>query len=219
MIIAPITNILNGNNYLIDMLIGNLFYLFSALIIISALLVISATNPIHSVLFLIVVFCNAAALLILLEVEFLSMIFLVVYVGAIAVLFLFVVMMLNIKLTEFNQNLLIYLPIGMIIAFIFVFEIFLIIDTDLVPLFSYNFADQLQYINWVTKINTSTNIGRLGEVIYTDYFYLLLVAGMILLVAMIGAIVLTLYRDYNIKRQDIYKQISRDFNKTIYLQN
>jgi NADH-quinone oxidoreductase subunit J len=163
------------------------------------------------------VFCNAAGLLILLEVEFLAMIFLVVYVGAIAVLFLFVVMMLNIKLIELNENLLLYLPIGIFIALIFLFEIFIIIDTDLIPLFSLNFGDILNYINWTSEITYTTNIARLGNLLYTHYFFLFLIASMILLVAMIGAIMLTLYRNLTVKRQEIYQQISRDFNKTILL--
>ena len=100
-----------------------LFYIFSAIAIISGSMVISARNPIHSVLFLVLVFCNAAGLLILLETEFLAMLFLVVYVGAIAVLFLFVVMMLNVRITELNESILRYIPIGGIILLIFLFEI------------------------------------------------------------------------------------------------
>ena len=106
-----------------DFLITNLFYFFSFLMLLSSIMVIGAKNPIHSVLFLILVFCNATGLLILLEVEFLAMIFLVVYVGAIAVLFLFVVMMLNIKVVELSENLFLYLPIGAFVAMIFLFEI------------------------------------------------------------------------------------------------
>jgi NADH-quinone oxidoreductase subunit J len=112
-----------------------LFYIFSAIAIISGSMVISARNPIHSVLFLVLVFCNAAGLLILLETEFLAMLFLVVYVGAIAVLFLFVVMMLNVRITELNESILRYIPIGGIILLIFLFEILYVINGDLVPFF------------------------------------------------------------------------------------
>jgi len=199
-------------------IIANLFYFFSFLMLISAILVIGSKNPVHSVLFLILVFCNAAGLLILLEVEFLAMIFLIVYVGAIAVLFLFVVMMLNIKLIELNENLILYLPIGAILALIFLFEIFIIIDTDLIPLFSLNFADTLNYIKWTSEITYTTNVARLGSLIYTHYFFLFIIASLILFVAMVGAIMLTLYKNTNLKRQVIYKQISRDFNKAIKLQ-
>jgi NADH:ubiquinone oxidoreductase subunit 6 (subunit J) len=111
-----------------------LFYLFSSLALVSAMMVIRAKNPVHSVLFLIFVFCNAAGLLLLLDLDFFAMIFLVVYVGAIAVLFLFVVMMLNIKLAEISENVLRYLPIGGLIGFIFLVETLLILDTDLIPL-------------------------------------------------------------------------------------
>ena len=200
-----------------DFLITNLFYFFSFLMLLSSIMVIGAKNPIHSVLFLILVFCNATGLLILLEVEFLAMIFLVVYVGAIAVLFLFVVMMLNIKVVELSENLFLYLPIGAFVAMIFLFEIFLVIDTDLMPVFTKTTGDIINYIDWTTKVSYTSNIAQLGNIMYTYYFYLFLVASLILLVAMIGAIMLTLHRNTQIKRQEIYKQISRDFNKTVVI--
>merc|ERR1711916_411548 len=200
-----------------DFLITNLFYFFSFLMLLSSIMVIGAKNPIHSVLFLILVFCNATGLLILLEVEFLAMIFLVVYVGAIAVLFLFVVMMLNIKVVELSENLFLYLPIGAFVAMIFLFEIFLVIDTDLMPVFTKTTGDVINYIDWTNKVSYTSNIAQLGNMMYTYYFYLFLVASLILLVAMIGAIMLTLHRNTQVKRQEIYKQISRDFNKTVVI--
>ena len=200
-----------------DFLITNLFYFFSFLMLLSSIMVIGAKNPIHSVLFLILVFCNATGLLILLEVEFLAMIFLVVYVGAIAVLFLFVVMMLNIKVVELSENLFLYLPIGAFVAMIFLFEIFLVIDTDLMPVFTKTTGDVINYIDWTNKVSYTSNIAQLGNIMYTYYFYLFLVASLILLVAMIGAIMLTLHRNTQVKRQEIYKQISRDFNKTVVI--
>ena len=112
-----------------------LFYLFSSIALISGVMVIRSKNPVHSVLFLILVFCNAAGLLILLHLDFFAMIFLVVYVGAIAVLFLFVVMMLHIKLTEMNENILRYLPVGGIIGLIFLLEVLLVVENELIPLF------------------------------------------------------------------------------------
>lgn len=193
-----------------------LFYFFSIVSLISGAFVISSTNPIHSVLFLILVFCNATGLLVLLEVEFLAMIFLMVYVGAIAVLFLFVVMMLNVRIIEFNISMLRYLPIGGLIALIFLLEIFLIVDSDLIPLFSH-VDSAFEFIQWNQKIDTLTNIETLGELMYTYYFYLFLVAGLILLVAMIGAIVLTMHKRTNVKRQDIFDQVTRDFEKAIIL--
>lgn len=202
-----------------DFLITNLFFFFSFLMLASSVMVIGAKNPIHSVLFLILVFCNATGLLILLEVEFLAMIFLVVYVGAIAVLFLFVVMMLNIKIIELSENLFLYLPIGAFVAMIFLFEIFLVIDTDLIPVFSKTSGDLINFVDWTSKVNYTSNIAQLGNMMYTYYFYLFLVASLILLVAMIGAIMLTLHRNKQVKRQEIYKQISRDFNKTVVILN
>merc|ERR1712054_415313 len=120
----------------------NLFYFFSSFAIISGVMVIRSKNPVNSVLFLILVFCNSAGLLILVDLDFFAMIFLVVYVGAIAVLFLFVVMMLNVKIAEINENVLRYLPIGGIIGIIFLFEIFLMVDNDIMPLIEFgNFSD------------------------------------------------------------------------------
>ena len=194
-----------------------LFYFFSSIAILSAIMVIGARNPIHSVLFLILVFCNATGLLILLEAEFLAMIFLVVYVGAIAVLFLFVVMMLNIRLVEFNEHLLRYLPIGGLVGVVFLLELFLIIDSELTPVLNFNLTDSLQVVTWASQIDSMTNMETIGELIYTHYFYLLLVASLILLVAMIGAIVLTLNHRENVKRQEIFAQVARDFEEAIKL--
>ena len=240
-----------------------LFYIFSSIALISGGMVIRSKNPVHSVLFLILVFCNAAGLLILLNLDFFAMIFLVVYVGAIAVLFLFVVMMLNIKLTEINENILRYLPVGGLIGLIFLFEILLVIDNDFVPLLpslgstgklplseamglafgqslnnrdamsalcqqTANLADlidnassqlsifnSLLYTEWPTQINRITNIEALGLVLYTYFFYFFIIASLILLVAMIGAIVLTMHKGLNIKRQEIFEQNSREFAKSI----
>jgi len=194
-----------------------LFYFFSITALISSIMVISAKNPIHSILFLILVFCNAAGLLILLETEFLAMIFLIVYVGAIAVLFLFVIMMLNIKIIELNENVLRYLPIGSIIAIIFLFEIFLIIDNDLIPIFSN--VEKTYFEEWGYNINNLTNIEVIGILIYTHYFYLFLMSSIILLIAMVGAIVLTLHERTNLKKQEIYKQLLRNFNQSIRVIN
>jgi len=194
-----------------------LFYFFASLTIISTIMVISAKNPIHSVLFLILVFCNSAGLLMLLGVEFLGIIFIIVYVGAIAILFLFVVMMLNIKLVELNENTLRYLPIGSLIGLIFLFQMFIVLDKDLAPLS--NVYTDITLYNWDKKIISFSNIQIIGQVIYTNYFYSFLVASMILLVSMIGAIVLTLHKQTNIKRQDIFKQTSRHFSRSIILKN
>ena len=201
-----------------------LFYLFSSLALLSGIMVIQARNPVHSVLFLILVFFNAAGLLILLGLDFFAMIFLVVYVGAIAVLFLFVVMMLNIKLAEINERKLRYLPIGGLLGILFLFEMFLIVDNDLIPLLSSSKATNekniaqiytLDFTDWSAILETVTNINAVGQLIYTYYFYFLLLASLILLVAMIGAIVLTMHKGVNVKRQEVFEQNTREFAKTI----
>jgi NADH:ubiquinone oxidoreductase subunit 6 (subunit J) len=192
-----------------------LFYIFSSIALMSSVMVISARNPIHSILFLILVFCNAAGLLILLEVEFLAMLFLIVYVGAISVLFLFVIMMLNVKLTEFNQSVLRYLPIGGVIVFIFLIEVLSIIDADLVPLFGNQSFSNIKYllhdlnsVAWINNVDFITNSQVLGNLIYTYYFVLFLIAGMLLLVSMIGAIILTLNKRTNARKQNILQQLN-----------
>nr|AML60619.1 NADH dehydrogenase subunit 6 [Moramonas marocensis] len=195
-----------------------LFYFFSILTLVSATFVIASTNPIHSVLYLILVFCSTSGLFILIGVEFLSMVFLMVYVGAIAVLFLFVVMMLNVKVVEFNLTMLRYLPLGGIIGFIFLIEILLVLDSQLIPLFGLSVDQRSSNFSiWSEEINYITNIESIGNYIYTDYFLLFLLAGMILLVAMVGAIVLTMYKRGLVRKQDIYTQVSRNFRDAIQL--
>lgn len=199
---------------------NNIFYLFSSLSIISGVMVIQARNPVYSVLFLILVFFNSAGLLLLLGLDFFAMIFLVVYVGAIAVLFLFVVMMLNIKLAEINEKKLRYLPIGGVLGLLFLFEIFLIVDNDLIPLLPENTGfftklSPVNFIEWSNTMNTVTNIEGIGQLIYTYYFYFFLLASFILLVAMIGAIVLTMHKGVAVKRQKVFQQNTREFAKTV----
>ena len=212
-----------------------LFYFFSSLALLAGIMVIQSRNPVHSVLFLILVFFNAAGLLILLGLDFFAMIFLVVYVGAIAVLFLFVVMMLNIKLAEINEKKLRYLPVGGLLGILFLFEIFLIINNDLVPVstitpklhdlanntytIDHNIVistnEYLQFTNWYSILDTVPNIQAIGMLVYTYYFYFFLLASLILLVAMIGAIVLTMHKSVSVKRQEVLKQNTREFAKTV----
>jgi len=202
-----------------------LFYIFSSIAIVSSLMLISARNPIHSVLFLVLVFCNAAGLLILLETEFLAMLFLVVYVGAIAVLFLFVVMMLNVRVTELNQSLLRYIPIGGLILIIFLFEIVSVINGDLIPFFSNNLTlfennffilfNDLNIIFWTNQIDPITNVASLGELLYTYYVFCFMTASLILLVAMIGAILLTMRKRTNVRKQEIFDQVYGNINSKV----
>ena len=195
-----------------------LFYAFSTVAILSGLMVIRAENPVHSVLFLILTFFNVSGLLLLLEVEFLAMVFLVVYVGAIAVLFLFVVMMLNIKLGRDSNDLFQYLPIGAIIGLIFLMEIFLITSKDYVPLLD-SAPGGSASIEWSSLLNYLSNVEVLGQLMYTYYFYFFIVAGFILLVAMIGAIILTMQAQVNVRRQQIFQQVSRNMESAVFLVN
>jgi len=202
-----------------------LFYIFSSIAVVSGIMVISSRNPMHSVLFLVLVFCNAAGLLILLETEFLAMLFLVVYVGAIAVLFLFVVMMLNIRITELNESILRYLPVGGVILLIFLFEILSVINGDLVPFFSSNMfqfeadnvilSTNLNTIFWSNQIDPTSNIEALGNVLYTYYVYSFIIASLILLVAMIGAILLTMRKRVNVRKQEIFDQVYGNINSQV----
>jgi len=194
-----------------------LFYFFTGLILISATMVISVKNPVHSVLFLILTFISAAGLLFLLEIEFISLIFIVVYVGAIAVLFLFVVMMLDIKITDLNRNFLKYFPIGSFLGFAFLIEILLMLTNTLEP--NSYYVTNNSYTVWINSIDFITNIEALGQILYTYYFSYFLLAGIILLIAMIGAIVLTLTFNRKAKAQSIYKQTARDYFNAIFLIN
>lgn len=202
-----------------------LFYILGSLALVSGGLVVSARNPIHSILFLVLVFCNSAGLLLLLETEFLAMIFLVVYVGAIAVLFLFVVMMLNIRITELKESVFRYIPIGGLVLIVFFLEIIFLINGDLVPFFSYtnlslesqNFLlqEELNLTLWTNNINPVTNIEAIGELLYTYYFYCFLMASFILLVAMIGAILLTMRKQFNVRRQEVFDQVFNNLNTSV----
>ena len=192
-----------------------LFIIFSTLMMLGTIMVISSPNPVHSVLYLVFVFCNAAGLFILLSTEFLAIIFMIVYVGAIAILFLFVIMMLNIRIVELNENLLRYLPLGGFIGIIFLLEILLVIEKELGSEIPANLA--YDYINWDKHIVDFTNIEQIGQLLYTNYFFAFIIAGLILLVAMIGAIVLTLHSQSTVKRQDNFKQTSRHVSRSIVL--
>jgi len=192
-----------------------LFYFLSFLLVFSAILVISAQNPVHSVFFLVLVFFTSAFLLFLLEVEFISLLFVLVYVGAIAVLFLFVVMMLDIKITKHEKDLLFYLPIGSFLGIIFLLEVFLGLQENLVPLLPSSSREI--YTDWLSIIDSLTNLDVLGQILYTYYFFYFLIAGIILLVAMVGAIVLTLNFTQKAKHQFVFRQILRQKKNSMYL--
>ncbi len=178
------------------------FYVFSTIAVISALMVISSRNPVHSVLFLILVFLNAAGLFLLAGAEFLALLLIVVYVGAVMVLFLFVVMMLDVDFGSMRQGMLQYMPIGVVIGIILLLELLLVAGSFVI---SPEIASSA-----VLPIDAGVqNTMALGLVIYTRYIFLFQAAGAVLLVAMIGAIVLTLRHKVNIKRQDPSVQSAR----------
>ncbi len=180
------------------------FYLFAFVAVGSAFMVISARNPVHSVLFLILTFVNAAGLFLLTGAEFLAMILLVVYVGAVAVLFLFVVMMLDVDFAELKSGALQYAPIGALIGLILAAELIIVVGGFVV-------APQLAGTGAqpTPPIETRQNTAALGDILYTDYVYYFQIAGLVLLVAMIGAIVLTLRHKAGVKRQSIAAQVAR----------
>ncbi|MBO43944.1 MAG: NADH:ubiquinone oxidoreductase subunit J [Rhodospirillaceae bacterium] len=181
------------------------FYVFACVTVAAGVMVISSRNPVHSVLFLILAFFNAAGLFVLLGAEFLAMILVIVYVGAVAVLFLFVVMMLDINFVELRQGFLQYLPVGGLIGFILIVELLLVVSGWVIKPGKITGAA----INSEAAANV-TNTLALGRLIYTEYIYLFQVAGLILLVAMVGAIVLTLRRREGVKRQRIADQLDRN---------
>ncbi len=188
------------------------FYLFSIMAVVGALNVIFQRNPVHSVLWLIFTFFNAAALFVLLGAEFVAMILVVVYVGAVAVLFLFVVMMLDINVVVLREGFLKYLPIGALIGILLLVELAVVYG-------GWTMAPQAKALRVVPTPDPDqlTNTEALGRVMYTDYAYLFQVSGLILLVAMIGAIVLTLRRRPGVRKQKISDQVQRDSKDTVTL--
>jgi NADH-quinone oxidoreductase subunit J len=188
------------------------FYIFAAVAIAAGVMVISARNPVHSVLFLILAFFNAAGLFVLMGAEFIAMILVIVYVGAVAVLFLFVVMMLDINFVELRQGFLQYLPIGGLIGLVLLVElVFILTSWTIAPTAATTLAAPAPAVAEVT------NTAAIGRILYTDYIYLFQAAGIVLLVAMVGAIVLTLRARVGVKKQRIAGQLDRRAEKTVEL--
>ena len=183
------------------------FYVFSLIAIISAIMVTVSKNTVHSVFFLILDFISISCLFIMIGAEFLGMIMLIVYVGAVAVLFLFVVMMLNVAQqknqwfnSEENSG---HIPIGLIISTIIFFELIIVVG-------GWKYKPELSNINNLLKTSEISNTHSLGQILYTDYIHIFQISGMILLIAMIGAIVLTFRKRDGVKKQSYIKQISRE---------
>ena len=183
-----------------------LFYLFSSITIISALMVITSRHPVHAVLFLILAFFNTAGLIVLLGAEFLAMLLVVVYVGAVAVLFLFVVMMLDVDITAMRQGFTKFLPLGLFVAVILIIELFFALNS---------WVNDDIVISAITKTPDISNTKALGNVIYTHHFLSFQIAGIILLVAMIGAITLTLRTRDGVKKQVVSVQNERTASDAI----
>jgi NADH-quinone oxidoreductase subunit J len=186
------------------------FYLFATVTLLAALMVISARNPVHSVLFLILAFFSSAALFVLLGAEFLAMILIIVYVGAVAVLFLFVVMMLDIDSDQLREGFAQYMPVGMVIGLMLLAELIMVATARMVdpPLAAGSGPA-------IPDIDKVTNAEALGRLLYTEYIYAFQTAGLILLVAMIGAIVLTHRRRVGVRRQVIADQVARTAKEAI----
>ncbi len=181
------------------------FYLFAGILTLSALMVITARNPVHSVLFLVLAFFNAAGLFVMLGAEFIALILVIVYVGAVAVLFLFVVMMLDINFSDMRKGAMQYVPIGMLIGAVLLTELIMLYGTwQFVPGRKQNIADP------VAAFEGQNNTEALGQLIYTDYIFAFQTAGLILFVAMIGAIVLTHRTRAGVRKQSVSDQQARN---------
>ena len=184
------------------------FYVFSAVAIASAVMVVASRNPVHAVMFLILVFFNASGLFMLAGAEFLALILIVVYVGAVAVLFLFVVMMLDVDFASLRSGMLQYAPIGMVVGVVLLLELLMVAG-------SFVISPEVAGSSVLPISNGVDNTRALGMVLYTRYVFLFQGAGAVLLVAMIGAIVLTLRHKPNIKRQDPIQQVARRASETM----
>ncbi|WP_319531678.1 NADH-quinone oxidoreductase subunit J [uncultured Cohaesibacter sp.] len=186
------------------------FYLFAAVLLGSGLMVIGSRNPVHSVLFLILAFFNAAGLFVLLGAEFLAMLLVVVYVGAVAVLFLFIVMMLDIDFAELRSDFLQYMPIGLLVGLVLLAELLVAFGGWIIS------PELVGHLGEPTPaLAEASNIEAIGALLYTKYVYYFQTAALILLVAMIGAIVLTLHHRKDVQRQDIMRQNARTVENSI----
>lgn len=193
------------------------FYLFSTVILLSSLMVISSKNPVHSVLFLILTFFNTAGLFVILHAEFLAMILIIVYVGAVAVLFLFVVMMLDIKTIYLAKDSLKYFPFGSFLGFVFLIEILVVVPSVFESANPYTTHFLSNYhSDWFNKLDYFTEIVSIGHLLYTDYVIQFLLSGNILLLATIGPVTLVLARSIeSTKSQVTFKQLSRTYSSVL----
>ncbi|AIL65953.1 NADH-quinone oxidoreductase subunit J [Rickettsiales bacterium Ac37b] len=191
---------------------GLLFYAFSIVTIVAAIMVISMRNPVHSVLSLIVSFFAASGLFILVGAEFIAMVLVIVYVGAVAVLFLFVIMMLDIDIVELRKGFLKHLPFVILVSLIIFVDLYLVIMQSV-----YNMQGVNNIAFPIPDLSQISNTHAIGKILYTNYFYPFQIAGLILFIAMISCIVLTLRYKHGIRKQNIMQQISRKRSDSIEL--
>jgi len=201
------------------------FYFFSSFSILSSIFVITTKNPVFSILFLILSFANVSCLLFLFNFEFLPIAFLVIYVGAIAVLFLFVLMMLNIKLAELQENHFNFLPIALLIGGVFIVEFIFLFRSEFVFIDFFNDSSLKFLLDFVDNINSDeifpnffgsmSNLKTIATCIFNDYLFPFLIAGYILLLALVGAIILTIQKTFISKTQNVYSQLLTDYNNTV----
>ena len=197
------------------MIINFLFYFFSLILILSSFMVIIVQNAVHSVLFLVLSFISSASLLFLLECEFVALLFIMIYVGAIAVLFLFVVMMLDVKTLNIKKDIVKYFPFGSFIGIIFLTEILLVVSDTFKTNPYINSSLFNYYTNWLDKMDSLTELESIGQLLYTHYVLQFLIAGNILLLSVIGAVSLTINTNYITKKQVIFKQLSRTYKNVL----
>ena len=198
------------------MYLNSLMFMFLILLIVNSILTIMSKNSVHSVLFLVLNFLVSFGLLIILERDFLALVFLIIYVGAISILFLFVVMMLDLKILNSNKDLLKYFPIGIIVSILFLSEVCYYVKISFCSnSYNVNYLTN-DYTNWYLNINTLNDISAIGQVLYTHYVVQFLISGLILLLAVIAAIVLT---KHNLieqpKKQILFKQLSRSYKNVL----
>jgi len=200
------------------MIINLFFYFFSFILIVSALMTILSQNSIYSVLFLVLSFVSSSSILFLLECEYVSLIFIIIYVGAIAVLFLFVVMMLDVKTVYLAKDSLKYFPFGSFIGIVFLIEILLIVPTTFESANPYDVSFLWNcYLDWFNKLDYFTEVMSIGHLLYTDYIIQFLLSGNILLLATIGPVTLVLTRSIKVtKKQVTFKQLSRTYNSVLH---
>jgi NADH-quinone oxidoreductase subunit J len=206
-------------NFLNSMIVNLFFYFFSFILIVSALMTILSQNSIYSVLFLVLSFVSSSSILFLLECEYISLIFIIIYVGAIAVLFLFVVMMLDVKTVYLAKDSLKYFPFGSFIGIVFLIEILLIVPSTFESTNPYDASFLWNcYFDWFNKLDYFNEVMSIGHLLYTDYIIQFLLSGNILLLATIGPVTLVLIRSTKItKKQVTFKQLSRTYSSVLHI--